>query len=103
MIIVSTNFAFLQQEGARCRKQFWFESERQYEVYWYGETWEEKKEAKQLEEKRKKEHRGSNKKVLRHGVLKRWRTEETLRTFMKIAKTNLFSCFIQKEALVSYV
>ena len=56
------NFATLQQEVARCRKTFWFESKRQYEVYWYGETYVEKKEANELEEKQKKDHRECNQK-----------------------------------------
>lgn len=54
---MGTKFCTLEQEGARCRKKYFFESDRQYEVYWYGETYVENQEAKKLEEKRKKEHR----------------------------------------------
>lgn len=46
----------------------------------------QKKEAKELEEKRKREHR----KRSRNGVLKRWPTNKTIRMSTKIARHSYF-------------
>uniref|UniRef100_A0ACD5XSH3 Uncharacterized protein n=1 Tax=Avena sativa TaxID=4498 RepID=A0ACD5XSH3_AVESA len=57
--------------GSRCDKDLWFEDQRQYEVYWYGEKYVQKKEAKELEEKRKREHIHHNQKAFEEWCAKK--------------------------------
>ncbi|EMS64424.1 hypothetical protein TRIUR3_26286 [Triticum urartu] len=48
--------SFVPQQAARCASKCWLEIEKQYELYWFGAWYVERKEKKMLEEKQKKEH-----------------------------------------------
>ena len=69
------------QEGARCASKCWLESEKQYELYWFGAGYVERKEKKMLEEKQKKEHRAKYQKQFEEWCAKKKATKVSASEF----------------------